>query len=67
MQSVCSPTARCWDSMYNIMFKANLGLGVPVTPHHTPAPPRNTLLENGVEVKRGENLLCLERQHEQAT
>ena len=33
MQSVCSPIARCWDSMYNITFKANSGLGVLVNPH----------------------------------
>ena len=33
MQSVCSPVARCWDSMYSNTFKANSGLGVLVTPH----------------------------------
>ena len=33
MQSVCSPIARCWDSMYNIKLKANSGLGVLLTPH----------------------------------
>ena len=32
MKSVCSPIARRWDGMYNITFKANLGLGVLVTP-----------------------------------
>ena len=33
MQSVCSPIARCWGSMYNITFKADSGLGILVTPH----------------------------------
>ena len=33
MQSVCSPIAQSWDSMYNITSKANSGLGVLVTPH----------------------------------